>query len=89
MVKQDDTVSLNKVLQYSEGDFSAYKCYKAINKGEEWVLRDDSRVEGDGGNKGIVDHGLEQMSAKFVKGLIVVSVLWAIYLCCNYSILLL
>lgn len=51
-VKKDDTVLVCMVLQYSKGDFLACKYYQAINKSEEWVLRDDSRVEGGVGQRG-------------------------------------
>lgn len=46
VVKDDDTALNCKVLQYSEGDFPACKCYQAINKGGERVLREDCMLDG-------------------------------------------
>lgn len=63
VVKDDDTALIVKVLQYSEGDFPACKCYQAINRAGNvswgrivcWTMV--------WGHKGIIDHKLEQRSA--------------------------
>lgn len=51
-IGQDDIILVGKVLRYKEGNFPAYKCCKAVPKGGELVLRDDSRAEGRVGKQG-------------------------------------